>query len=86
MATKTLMQDNFTILLRGFDEIITDYPPIPKVEKSLTDLIEGATLDNDLSFWQKDAVIARCKNYLKGEYGDQVKKDDYRSDYSKGLK
>lgn len=82
MSTKNLMQDNFTILLRGFDEIIKDYPPIPKVENALNDLIEGAKLDNDLTFWQKDAIIARCKNYLHGEYGDQVRKTEL-SDYNK---
>lgn len=85
MSTQTLTPDNFSILLRGFDEIIIGYPPIEKVKNSLNELIEGATLDNELTFWQKDAVIARCKNYLQGEYGEQVKKTDLRSDYSKGL-
>lgn len=82
MTTQNATQDNFTILLRGFDEIIKGYPPIDKVKESLNELVDSATLDNELTFWQKEAVIARCKNYLKVEYGSQVQKEDL-SDYNK---
>lgn len=86
MPHSTLIPDSFDILLRGFDEIIKDYPSIHKASKELDELKEAAQLDNKLTFWQKDAIIQRCNNYQKGQYGEQVKRVDNRSDYSKSLK
>ena len=86
MTTETITADEFTIQLRMFDAIIEGYPEPSKVQSKLEKLKEKAANSNELTFWQKDAIIARANNYLKGEYGEQVKKTDYRSDYSKTLK
>lgn len=83
MSTLTL--DSFQILLNGFHETIKDYPEIEKVKKELEELKSAATLDNELTYHQKDAIRERCNNYLKGQYGDQRKGQDSRSDYQKKL-
>lgn len=74
--------DEFTIQLKMFKDIISGYPEISKVSDKLNKLKDKATLSNELTFWQKDSIISRCNNYLKGEYGDQVKKTEL-SDYHK---
>jgi hypothetical protein len=68
-----LKLDTFQILLNGFHGAITCSPTPEKVKTELEELMEAATLDNELTFWQKDAIIARCKNYLSGNYGSTSK-------------
>jgi hypothetical protein len=68
-----LKLDSFQILLNGFKDAIKDNPPAQQVEEELKSMIEVASLDNELTFWQKDAIIARCKNYLSGNYGSTSK-------------
>jgi hypothetical protein len=81
-----LLVDEFTIQLKMFKEIISDYPEIEKVRAKLESLKDKSANSNELTFWQKDAIIGRVKNYLAGQYGEQIKKTDNRSEYSKNLK
>jgi hypothetical protein len=71
MSTLTL--DTFQVLLNGFKDAIKDNPPAKQVEDELKSMIEIASNDNELTFWQKDAIIARCKNYISGTYGSSSK-------------
>jgi hypothetical protein len=52
----------------------------------LEELKSDAVLDNELTGHQKSALMERFENYLRNNYGEQVKRTDTRSDYSKGLK
>ena len=81
----TQLKDTFQLLLDEFYKIIDGYPEKEKVTQQINDLNGKATLA-ELTYHQKDAILARCKNYLKGEYGDQVKRTNNRSDYSLNLK
>lgn len=78
--------DSFQIHLNSFDKIIEGYPEIEKIRTDLEELKLSATNDNEMTYRQKDAIIGRAGNYLKGQYGEQIKRIDSRSDYSKGLK
>lgn len=77
-----LVKDEFQLLLDGFHDIIKGMPEIEKVKTELLELKEIASNNNTITFWQKDAIVGRCNNYLKGEYGSQVKKPEL-SDYHK---
>lgn len=78
--------DSFQIHLNSFDKIIEGYPDKEKVRTDLEELKLSATNDNEMTYRQKDAIIGRADNYLKGQYGEQIKRVDSRSDYSKNLK
>lgn len=79
-------KDSFQKHLNSFTKIIEGYPEIEKVRTDLEELKLSATNDNEMTYRQKDAIIGRADNYLKGQYGEQIKRIDSRSDYSKGLK
>jgi hypothetical protein len=79
-------KDSFQIHLNSFSKIIEDYPEIEKVRADLEELKLSANNDNEMTYRQKDAIIGRSDNYLKDQYGEQNKRIDSRSDYSKGLK
>lgn len=79
-------KDSFQKHLNSFTKIIEGYPEIEKVRTDLEELKLSATNDNEMAYRQKDAIIGRADNYLKGQYGEQIKRIDSRSDYSKGLK
>lgn len=78
-------QDAFGILLDQFDTIINGYPAPEKVKVPLTELKNKSFLDVNLTFHQRDAIRARCNNYILNQYGDQRKGNDTRSDYQKKL-
>lgn len=79
-------KDSFQKHLNSFTKIIEGYPEIEKVRTDLEELKLSATNDNEMTYRQKDAIIGRADNYLKGQYGEQIKRIDSRSDYSKNLK
>lgn len=78
-------KDSFQIHLNSFSKIIEGYPEIEKIRKDLEELKLSSTNDNEMTYRQKDAIQGRIENYLKGEYGEQVKRVDNRSEYSKKL-
>lgn len=85
MATSNY-KDSFQIHLNSFTKIIEGYPEIEKIKKDLEELKLSSTNDNEMTYSQKDAIQGRVDNYLKGEYGEQVKRTNNRSDYSLSLK
>lgn len=78
-----LTPDKFSTMLNTFNEIIKGYPQVEKIKTTLLKLKEEAGLSNELTFHQKDSIIARCQNYLKNDYGNQRKNDHAQSDYDK---
>jgi hypothetical protein len=82
----TELKDKFQLFLDKFHKIISGYPAVEKVKSSLEELKSDALLDNELTGHQKNAIMERCANYLHNNYGEQIKRTDTRSDYSKGLK
>ena len=84
MSTKRI-QDDFGILLDEFDEIIEGYPSIESVKSKLEDLKEAVKIEYKMTDHQKQAIRARCNNYLNNKYGDQRKTGDSRSEYQKKL-
>lgn len=79
-------KDSFQIHLNSFSKIIDGYPAIEKVKEDLEELKLSAINDNEMTYRQKDAIQGRADNYLKGQYGDQIKRENNRSDYSMSLK
>ncbi len=66
-------------LLREFN-IIADKGEDPnneKVKNKLFDIRERASNSPTLEIRQKDAIIARCDNYVKGTYGKDAVKEEY---------
>lgn len=78
------VKDSFQLFLNEFHKVIDGYPEIEKITSKINELKEKATLA-ELTYHQKDAILSRCKNYLKCQYGEQVKRVDNRSEYSKKL-
>ena len=78
-------KDSFQIHLNSFSKIIEGYPEIEKIREDLEELKLSSTNDNEMTYRQKDAIQVRIENYIKGEYGEQVKRVDTRSEYSKKL-
>ncbi len=67
---ENLSRTPFALMLKDFHRIIENEPPAEKVKKELISLREKASKDAGLNIRQKDAIIARCDNYMKGEYGN----------------
>lgn len=82
---ETIYNDSFQKHLNSFSKIIDGYPAIEKVKDKLLELKQSSTNEGEMTYRQKDAIQGRIENYLKGQYGDQVKRVDTRSDYSKKL-
>lgn len=64
-------------LLKAFKIIIEGSPNPESVKKELEDLKEAAKISLHLTFHQKDAIIARCDNYMNGEYGNTKANIDF---------
>lgn len=62
--------DQFTKMLREFNSLIVTTPAVEKVKNKLLDLKRRAELSVELNYRQKDAIIARCDNYINGTYGN----------------
>lgn len=59
----------FSAMLKTFHTIIAGEPAAEKVKAKLTSLKQEASINNELNIRQKEAVIARCDNYINGDYG-----------------
>lgn len=71
--------------LNDFATLIEGYPKVETIKQNLSKLRESASLSDRLTYHQKDAIRARCDNYLSNQYGEQRKSNDSRSDYQKKL-
>lgn len=60
----------FTLMLKKFHKIIEGTPTASKVKTELDELQNRAENSGELNPRQKDAIIARCKNYMNGIYGN----------------
>lgn len=59
-------------MLNMFAETVKNNPPVEKVRKDLEELMEAAKLTIYLTGAQKDAIVARCRNYINGSYGKNL--------------
>lgn len=64
-------------MLDTFSETIKGNPSVDKVKGDLMSLIEVASNTTYLKMAQKDAIIARCRNYINGSYGKNQVKTNY---------
>jgi hypothetical protein len=67
----------FSSLLDVFHGIIKGDPSADKVKKALAELKETAKNSPELNGRQVEAIVARCDNYIKGEYGKSKKPENY---------
>lgn len=64
-----------------FKTLIDSNPPPESIRTELEALIVAAGHSSELTYRQKDAIQARCENYLKGDYGNT--KTQANLDYGK---
>lgn len=64
-------------MLSVFETIIEGRPAPEKVKQKLEDLSEAAAITSLLSTRQKDGIVARCRNYINGNYGNDAIKANY---------
>ena len=69
--------EKWVSMLKVFNTIIKDNPPVEKVKKSLEDLIQSASITPLLTGAQKDGIVSRCQNYMNGTYGVNKIKSNY---------
>jgi len=75
--TDKMRNDKYDSMLRVFQGIIKGNPEPEKVKDKLTSLSEAAINTNLLTARQKEGIVDRCANYLKGNYGVDAVKDAY---------
>lgn len=69
---ENIVNPNFQKLLNNFHAIVEDNPKPEKVKEKL----EALKLDATAAFitgHQRDAIHARCNNYINGTYGSWAK-------------
>jgi hypothetical protein len=66
LSSNTGIWGDFLTTFKGF---IAGSPPPEEIQAQLGALKTMAADSNELTLHQKDGIIARCDNYLKGEYG-----------------
>lgn len=68
------VKTQFQILLERFNELVKDNQPLTKkVKDELEEIKLAATVKNEFTGRQAQAIIDRCNHYLNGTYG--TKKD-----------
>lgn len=68
---ETLTQDQFSVLLKKFNDLVKNTPPIDKVRPKLAEIKKETLLATELTERQQAAIIDRCNNYLNGDYAGQ---------------
>jgi len=69
-ATEQQINSEWHNLLGQFHKIITGNPAPEKVKEKLLDLKSCAENSALINIRQKEAIVARCVNYINGEYGN----------------
>ena len=77
---ETTITTPFQEFLSRFNNLIKESPAPQKVKEDLNKLKEDAKNSKELTYWQMDAIIKRCSNYLLGKYGVSDKKQQYMND------
>lgn len=62
-------------LLKVFHDIIESEPTAEKVSEELKSLKEMAIKSTELTVRQIDAIVARCDDYMNGNYGNTKNKE-----------
>lgn len=63
-------------LLQTFHELIKGNPKPEDIQDKLEELKKAARIAKELTPRQTEAIVARCNNYLSGEYGNTKKKEN----------
>lgn len=69
---ENIVNPNFQKLLDKFHELIKNTPSPGKIKNQLTELKKEA-YNTFLTGAQRDAIAARCDNYINGTYGSTSK-------------
>lgn len=67
------MTETFPLMLKEFEALIDNTPEASTVKNQLEKLSASAESSNELNIRQKEAIMARCKNYINGEYVTTIK-------------
>jgi hypothetical protein len=59
----------FSVMLSEFNALIHEAPSKEKIKNELMKISDAAAINSGLNSNQKDAIMARCRNYLNGTYG-----------------
>lgn len=70
-------QTEFQLMLKKFNRTVDNNPSVAEVKEMLTTLADLAKNSPHLNSRQKDAIVARCDNYINGTYGVNRKKEEY---------
>lgn len=68
-------------MLRAFEKIIGGSPKVEDVKDDLCALKEAAK-NTILTPRQAEGIVARCNNYLNGEYGKTKKPEHYSQEHN----
>ena len=79
MEEKNIAPDEFTIMLRAFNKMVESMPKAESIKNELLELKQSAESSAELNYRQKDAIVARVNNYLKGDYGNTKKGIEFKS-------
>lgn len=69
--------NKFRALLDIFHSIIEGMPPAEDIKDKLLSLKEMAKQSGEINSRQQEAILDRCDNYLKGEYGNTKTADHF---------
>lgn len=74
--TTDLRSSEFQLMTKIFNKLIELNPSAESIKKELLDLKSEAEKSSELNIRQKDAIIAKCDNYLNGNYGNTKTKEN----------
>lgn len=69
--------NKFRALLDIFHSIIEGMPPAEDIKDKLLGLKEMAKQAGEINSRQQEAILARCDNYMIGQYGNTKTADNY---------
>lgn len=81
MSETATIPTEFDKMLSKFHRIIENEPPVKDVKEQLEKLSEFAKNSKQLNSRQMDAIMARCHNYIIGDYGVNRKKDAFNKEH-----
>jgi len=70
MPIENITPDAFTLLLRVFNKLVANMPPVEQIKAELLKLKQSAIDSTELNSRQTDAIVARVDNYISGVYGN----------------
>lgn len=64
-----ILGNDFTRLLKRFNDLVSTNSPIGSLQTEFVKLEKEVNDNSNLNYRQKEAIIARCRNYSNGAYG-----------------